>query len=422
MAKQEEKRDDLFGMNVGDGLIEIDEQQGKKVDESEANEQAQKKKEDQPEVNTYDDGTFEINEFAKETEETDETEDEVTEETEEFIEKQEKKEKGNTSSDSDDSSDSSPSSSPYLAFAKDRASEGVFLDFTDEDWSKLVEDNEGDEAAALRQLSEVSIGQMVQQQVEAYKESLTPEERALYEAKEKGVPVDEYGIAKKNFEKYSNINKEDIADNEELQEELVSRALELRGFSKEEIQEEIEGYKALENLESKAEKALSGLPKIYENKIKDLETAATAAEQSRKDNLRQRVAKMKQMVEQTPEIIPGIKLTKPTREKIMQSMTTPVAKDEQGNPMNPVMATRARNPEAFEMMLHYYHQLGLFNMDESGIMQPDFSKISKFEKTKATDQMRNIFETAEKQTSGKTRKVKTQDDDLDDFDKAFSRL
>jgi hypothetical protein len=415
MAKQEEKRDDLFGMNVGDGLIEIDEQQGQ-VKEKEVVKETSKKEEVQG-VSIYDDGTFEINDFPEKTED-----DSVEEETEEFIEKQEKKEKGKASSDSDDSSDSSPSSSPYLAFAKDRASEGVFLEFTDDDWVKLVEDNEGDEAAALRQLSQVSMVQMVQHQVEAYKQSLTAEERALYEAKEKGIPIDEYGIAKRNFEKYSNIKKEDIADNEQLQEELVTKALELRGFSKEEIQEEIEGYKALENLEGKAEKALSGLPKIYESKIKDLETAAIAEEESRKDKLRQRVAKMKQMVDQIPEIIPGIKLTKPTREKIMQSMTTPVAKDEQGNPMNPVMATRAKNPEAFEMMLHYYHQMGLFNIDENGTIQPDFSKISKFEKTKATDHMRSIFETTEKQVSGKTKKVQTTDDDLDDFDKAFSRL
>jgi hypothetical protein len=131
---------------------------------------------------------------------------------------------------------------------------------------------------------------------------------------------------------------------------------------------------------------------------------------------------MKRVVETTPEIIPGIKLTKPTREKIMKSITVPIAKDEAGNPLNPVMVTRGKNPDAFEMMIHYYHSLGLFNIDDEGNMNPDFSKIAKVQKTKAADEMRSIFETTDKPISGKPRIPETQDEELDEFDKAFSRL
>jgi hypothetical protein len=86
------------------------------------------------------------------------------------------------------------------------------------------------------------------------------------------------------------------------------------------------------------------------------------------------------------------------------------------------MATRAKNPDAFEMMIHYYHQLGLFNIDENGAMKPDFSKITKVEKTKNVDEMRNAFESKEKQVAGKTKTVKTSQDELDEFDQAFGRL
>lgn len=410
--KEEEKREDgLFNMTLGDSLMEVEtETSSSESEEKQKETKKEEKEEDQ--FHIYDDGSFEIDEYKKAPVEKAESE--------ENIEKTEK-EKEDAPSDGSDSSDSSPSSSPYLAFARDRASEGVFLEFNDEDWKVLVERNDGDEAAALRELSNISVSEMVKSAVINYKESLTPEDRALYEAKEKGVPIDEYGIAKQNLAKYSKIKQEDLSENEKLQVELVSKALELRGFSPEEIKEEIEGYKALENLESKAEKALAGLPKVYEKKITDLEEAAIADEESRKDQIRQRVAKMKQMVETTPEIIPGIKLNKPTREKIMKSMTTPVARDANGEPLNPVMATRAKNPDAFEMMVHYYHSLGLFNIDESGIMKPDFSKIAKIEQTKATDKMRTIFESKEKQVAGKT-KVPKQNDDLDEWDEAFRRL
>ena len=427
MANQEEdKRDDsLFGMTLGDGMIEIEDSssQGAAVntdDEDKSKDKDKDKSTEQPTHSTYDDGTFEIDLTAKPSE-SEENEDENKGKDGTHIDKDDEKDKDKPPSDGGQS-DSSPSSSPFLAFAKDRASEGVFLDFNDEEWKVLVERNDGDEAAALRELSEVSVSKMIDDGVNAYKESLTDEDRALYEAKEKGLPVTEYATAKRNAEKYSKIKPEDLEDNENLQVELVSKALELKGFSSDEIKEEIEGYKTLENLQDKAEKALVGLPKVYQKKLKDLEDSAAADEESRKDQLRKRVAKMKQMVEQTPEIIPGIKLNKATREKIMKSMTTPVAKDANGQPLNPVMATRAKNPEGFEMMIHYYHQLGLFDIDDSGVLKPDFSKIAKVEQSKATDKMRSVFESKEKQVAGKANIPKGKDDELDDFEAAFGRI
>jgi hypothetical protein len=106
----------------------------------------------------------------------------------------------------------------------------------------------------------------------------------------------------------------------------------------------------------------------------------------------------------------------------MQSMTVPIAKDANGNPLNPVTLTRSKNPDAFEMMIHYYHGLGLFNIDDDGQMKPDFSKIAKVQKTKATDEFRTAFESREKTVAGKTVMPKLNEDELDEFEKAFRRL
>jgi hypothetical protein len=416
MAKtEEEQRDKLFEMNVGDGLIE--------VNEEETVVETTEEKTDKPKApaagdgfSQYEDGSFEIDDSPSETTE------QVSNDTDEFIEKTETEEtKGKKTPSKTGSSDSS-SSSPYLAFARDRANEGVFVDFSEEDWATLTERNDGDEAAALRELSIYSVREMVNAGVENFKQSLSDEERALYEAKQKGLPVDQYSIAKRSFDKYTGISESDLDEDENLQEELVTRQLEMRGFSTEEIAEEIEGYKALEKLDEKAKKALKAVPNAYKKQMDDLESGAQAAEQARQDGIRQRVARMKQTVDNTPEIIPGIKLTKPTRDKIMTSMTVPVAKDENDQPLNPVMATRSRNPDAFEMMIHYYHSLGLFNIDDNGQMKPDFSKIAKVQKTKASDEMRSAFEITQKPIAGKAKAPELSDDELDDFDKAFKRL
>ena len=418
-----EKKDGLFGVNLMDNLIDIPdnkEEQGGGTPETGKRKPAEEKKPEQlaDGVIVNEDGSFEIDTFAStEKENSSKEENEDT-----LIEKSEKIEGKGKAPSKGGQSDSSPSSSPYLAFAKDRANEGVFLNFTDEQWQQLVERNEGDEAQALRELHEISMSTMIQKNVDKYKESLTPEERNLYEAKEKGVPVDKYAIAKKNYDKYSKITADQLKDNEALQVEVVTRALELRGYAPDEIKEEIEGYKALESLGVKATKALEVVPKAFQKQVSDLEAAATAEEESKKNRIAQRVAKMKGLIDNTPEIIPGIKLTKSAREQLVESMTVPVARDDEGNPLNRVMATRVKNPEAFEMLIHYYHALGLFNLDENGNMKPDFSKIAKIEKTKAVDGMRQIFESQEKQTSSKSKVIKTDDDNMDEFDKAFRRL
>lgn len=406
--KGEEQRDKLFDMNVGDGLIEVNTGTEETVETTTEETTEIEKTPETQETTIHDDGTFEIDDTPSKT-------------TEEFIEKTETEETKKETPSKASSSDSS-SSSPFLAFAKDRANEGVFLDFNEQDWETLKERNDGDEAAALRELSDISISEKIRIGIESFKESVSEEDKALYEAREKGLPLDEYAVAKRNFDKYSKIKEDDLNDDETLQVELVSKALELRGFSKDEIEEEIEGYKALENLESKAKKALKGLPETYKGKMDNLEEGAKAAEQARQDSIRQRVAKMKRAIDNTPEIIPGIQLNKSSREKIMKSMTVPVAKDTDGNPLNPVMATRTKNPDAFEMMLHYYHSLGLFNIDDDGNMKPDFSKIAKVEKTKATDQMRSIFESVEKPVAGKVQVPTKQEDELDEFDRAFRAL
>jgi hypothetical protein len=418
-----EQKDGLFDMNLGDGLIDIPDTPAVEVETPPA---VVPETETTPKVETpaeafveHDDGMIEIDEALQATIAAGAT---STEEDEAHIETIESKEKKKTPEDGKGSGDSSPSSSQYLAFAKDQASEGVFLDFTDEDWATLKERNNGDEAAALRELSAISQNHRIKSGIEQYKASLSDQDRALYEAKEKGVPVDKYGLAKHNLDKYSAIKPEDVKENEKLQIEIVSKGLELRGFSKEEIAEEIEGYKALENLGSKAEKILPLLPKKFKEDIDGMEREAADASNAQKDRIRQGVAKMKSFVDNTPEIVPGIKLTKPTREKIMKSMTEPVATDANGNPMNPVMATKARNPEAFETMVHYYHQLGLFNIDEDGIMKPDFSKISKTVTNKTVDSMRSVFESKEKTVAGKTRVIQSQEDEDDEFGKAFGRI
>jgi len=129
-----EGKDGLFDTNLGDGLIDIPEQTEETVVvpavEPEKEAPAAKAEEEKSAFKQHDDGTIEIDESLQATIDAGAN---STEEDGTIIEKTESTEKKKTPSGSE-KGDSSPSSSQYLAFAKDRANEGVFLDFTDEDW------------------------------------------------------------------------------------------------------------------------------------------------------------------------------------------------------------------------------------------------------------------------------------------------
>ncbi len=106
------------------------------------------------------------------------------------------------------------------------------------------------------------------------------------------------------------------------------------------------------------------------------------------------------------EVVPGLDLTESFKEDIYKSMTTAVAKDPQGNPINSVQVTRAKNPIDFEFKLNLYHKLGLFEE------KPDFSKIMKVADTKSATGLKALLkEGNDFIDGGKSKKVK-EDDDL----------
>jgi hypothetical protein len=95
--------------------------------------------------------------------------------------------------------------------------------------------------------------------------------------------------------------------------------------------------------------------------------------------------KIQKTIENTEEVIPGIKLSKKDKDVIYKSMTTVVSTSENGQPMNAVMAMRAKNPIEFEKRLHYFTALGFF--DEKA----DFSKIVATAKTSATKELEKVL-------------------------------
>lgn len=79
------------------------------------------------------------------------------------------------------------------------------------------------------------------------------------------------------------------------------------------------------------------------------------------------------------------------RKSLYSSMTTPVAKDQHGNPLNRIVAARMENPMEFELKLHY-----LFDITKGF---SDFSKLTSKGKKDSVKEFEQAIENIDSSSS-----------------------
>lgn len=236
---------------------------------------------------------------------------------------------------------------------------------------------------------------------------LSVEEKEALEAIRSGVMPKELAKTKVNQNAYASLDEEKIKENVSLQEVLVKNSLITRGFTEEKANEMIADFKVLgeEKLLKEAMEAKTFMvEKEKEHEAKLKEEAKLTAKQ-REEARTQSLEKVKNFVMSQKEVIPNMELTESFKTDIYKSMTTAVAKDPEGNPLNEVQVTRSKNPVDFEFKLNLYHKLGLFNE------KPDFSKLMKVAETKTSKGLEKLLKEGNDFISnGKSKKEASSDD------------
>lgn len=286
-----------------------------------------------------------------------------------------KQEKGTPEDASDKTSSSSPT--PVIAFAKVLADEGVLSSFDDETKSILEE-------KGVEGLIEL-VSFEIQEGVEDYKKQLPQEIKDLIDNYEEGVPFDKILTVKSKQIEVNNISDSSLEDDINLQKNIVRQELTMRGYKEQEVDEMIVDFEDLGKLESKAKVALGKLKESYKEQQIKMQEEVKEYQKQLEQQKAQQLEKIQKTIENTEEVIPGIKLSKKDKDVIYKSMTTVVSTSENGQPMNAVMAMRAKNPIEFEKRLHYFTALGFF--DEKA----DFSKIVATAKTSATKELEKVL-------------------------------
>lgn len=329
--------------------------------------------------------------------------DDKEKETEEDEKNKKTDEKSQDKDTSSQSSDSSPSSSKFKMLAKALSDEGVLSEITDEEWSELVE-NEGDDYKALVALQKKEI----EKGISEYKSSLTDEERAIYEGKEAGVNLGELGQLDNALKVYKSIS-DDALDSDEASDDLkkaiIAEDLKIRGFSDDEVKEEIQLYEDTDKLTSKAKTSKKKLISHIENERTSLIEVQKQQQTKNREEYENKIKELKNNIYNKEELIPGIKLTPKAKEDIYKSMTTPVA-EKDGVKIDALRANREKNPEMFDMVVHYLNSIGLLNFDKDGNYKPDLSKLEKKSRSTAAKELEDALKTDTFDSKSKDRSPK----------------
>ena len=244
------------------------------------------------------------------------------------------------------------------------------------------------------------IEESIQEGVEEYKSSIGEKARQFIDDLEKGIPFDALADNYTLEERYGSITPKVLENDPELQKQVYSDLLSLKGFSEPKIKKMIA---IAEEKEELLEESVDGLKEI-QNTIDDDRKQARLQAESEKRDREKRNAETKTLIQNTikstKEIIPGVEINEDDRKELVRMLTVPVNftnKEGKVVPMSAAMAARAKDPVSFELRLAYFVKNGFF---DSKIKDGAFDIFTKKLETSATKRLSNILNN-DKRTTGK---------------------
>jgi hypothetical protein len=190
--------------------------------------------------------------------------------------------------------------------------------------------------------------------VNKYKETLPPEVKKLVDGYESGIPFDQMLKISSDRIRYDNIKEDSLDDNIDLQKNVVAEYLKkTTKFNESRINKMIDRLENNAELEDEAKSSLTELKQIQD--VEEQEALKRSQEeQAEAERYQAKVmTQLKEKIDSTTEVIPGVKVNKIMRDKIEKNLTTPVAFDNNNMPINKVGLYSRNNPIEFEVILNY---------------------------------------------------------------------
>lgn len=279
------------------------------------------------------------------------------------------KDKAKSKPASDDKS-SSVTNSLLTTLASNLHKAGILSELTDEELTGIA--------------SEDKLYEAIQKQIKANEYSSLTEDQKLYlKAIENGIPEEDFVTNRRHANYFKNIDDDKLAENVQLQADLIYQGFLIKGFSQEEATEyAVSIVKNDSNAYAKALKSKEAIIKYNDEAINKAIREEETAKLNKATEDRKKVVELKSKIDTANELIPGLTINQTTKDKVFTSITKAVAVDESGLPMNEVLDKYIKDPD-YKMKLHALHVL------TKGFT--DFSKLKAETKTTIVKSLKEEF-------------------------------
>lgn len=287
----------------------------------------------------------------------------------------------------DEPSSTESSSSPYNTFALALSEEGLISLTKDE----KIESFNDLKSIIARTIKENEFS------------GLTEHQRTYLESIRNGIPEDDVIGSLKTMESFSKITDSQLEEDETLRLELITQEFISKGYDKSKADKLAKRSVELGEDTDDAKEALVNLKKTEEARLKTANKQREAQAKLAEEQYTKNLSKIKETIQKTESIIPGIPLNSRIKDETFDSMTKVVAYDESGNPLNALGAALQKNREDIELKLNY-----LFTVTKG---LTDFTALKASTKSTVLKELENQLSNTQL-GSGKTKSSITQSTSL----------
>lgn len=274
--------------------------------------------------------------------------------------------------------DASSSALNAVKIAKAFYEEGGLSTFDEEEFLKIAKEESPGKALMTMLQKEID------HNIEEYKKTLSPEDRARAEANELGIDAQELQTIESDIKILQGLSDEQLEDPKVRATLLQYYYQSTTKFSPERISKEIKRLEDLEEAEEEVKTILPELIKVRENDLQGIKDKAKEAKEQAIQKEQARIDKYKEVIYKTNEIVPGNKINKTTQAKIEDLILKPV-KEVDGRKVSALWAKREEDPQKFDTILAYLMLEGVFD--------GKWGNINPKSKTQAFQELENSLRT-----------------------------
>lgn len=209
---------------------------------------------------------------------------------------------------------------------------------------------------------------------------LTPKQKKYLEAVEAGIEEEKAVQYTNALSEYNSVSEDQIKSSKPLQKELFKRSFLVKGFDAESAEKYAELALTSPTVEEDAVKTKETLVAHITGLLETEKEEALNAKTELQKKEEELITSLKSKINESSQILPGITVNSNTKEKIFNSLTTPVGKNNESL-LNEVMKSYTSDNE-YKVRLHALH-----------VITKGFTDFSKFKTTSKSDVIKTFDET-----------------------------